>query len=841
MLTASWHPLSFLHPTLLLAGLASVAIPILIHLLMRRRRKPMPWAAMRFVQEAFKKLRRRLLIQQWLLLAARCLLVVLVALAVGRPVWDASTIGGAGRRLVVVLIDDSLTDAAAAEPDGPPVLARSAKSAAELVRSLREGDRVAVITLAAPAAGLISPPSSDLAAVASAIEGLTSKDSRADIASGLALAGAVIAEQRAKSSADPSGPASTVAGSERVVLYSGLRAGSLWPDTRVGKLPGPVTVELASPAGTMSNTALASINLRRGLVLRQDHAAGRTATVRLTRSGDRAGEQNVTVRLLGTISSGGENAAASFEVPVPVRFEAGAAEAWTSVTLPTLTSGGSDGRSGDGAGAGLFTVAGQIPGDALVRDNRSVAAATTAERIRLVIVADDRSGTDSTVLGPSRWFELASAPGSDSPVVATIVDPSVVDSAQLAGCDAVVVTAPQRLGEAGVSALSRLLDRGGLVLITPPADAAVHTWADALLPGLGLSARIAREAVTTPDRLDATFTPSPAAAELLGSLRNELADLLPAVGVLRLLPVERSDGGGALEPLIVTSSGKPLLTLLPDATAKVVEQAGAVRAAEKGDGGVAGGVGGVGGKKVTPPGAGAVPVAAERSAGQRGAALYLASAADSSWTDLPAKPLFVPLIQELLRQGAGRGRRPVVQVAGQPVALSGEATRLVRLASADSRGAVGAELNSGPTSISVGADGRPTEPIRNAGLYSIIGQSGLATGTLVIEPDTAASNTEAGDRQVVERWLGPATDTPIRWMDGQGAAEAASGGTVASKATGGNDTIAWIFGLALIVALIELLLAHRADHSSRAVRYVPPTLGGSIPAGDETRQEGNHA
>jgi hypothetical protein len=182
----------------------------------------------------------------------------------------------------------------------------------------------------------------------------------------------------------------------------------------------------------------------------------------------------------------------------------------------------------------------------------------------------------------------------------------------------------------------------------------------------------------------------------------------------------------------------------------------------------------------------------------------------------------------------------VVQVAGQPVALSGEATRLVRLAGDDNR-AGGADTETGPMSVAIGADGRPTEPIRIAGLYSIIGQSGLATGTLVVEPDTAASNTDAGDRQVVERWLGPATDTPLRWMEGPGAVQAAAGSTAASKATGGNDTIAWIFGLALIVALIELLLAHRADHSSQAVRYVPPTLGGSIPAPDETLQEGNHA
>ena len=43
--------MSFLHPILAGAGLAAVAIPILIHLLMRRRRRPIDFGAMRFLLE----------------------------------------------------------------------------------------------------------------------------------------------------------------------------------------------------------------------------------------------------------------------------------------------------------------------------------------------------------------------------------------------------------------------------------------------------------------------------------------------------------------------------------------------------------------------------------------------------------------------------------------------------------------------------------------------------------------------------------------------------------------------------------------------------------------------
>ena len=44
--------MNVLHPTLLAAGLAAVALPIVIHLLLRRRYRPIAWAAMRFVQTA---------------------------------------------------------------------------------------------------------------------------------------------------------------------------------------------------------------------------------------------------------------------------------------------------------------------------------------------------------------------------------------------------------------------------------------------------------------------------------------------------------------------------------------------------------------------------------------------------------------------------------------------------------------------------------------------------------------------------------------------------------------------------------------------------------------------
>ena len=74
----------FLNPWLL-AGLAGVAIPIVIHLVRRQAAKPIDWGAMRFLVDTVVVRRRKMEWEDLLLMAARCLLLALAALALARP------------------------------------------------------------------------------------------------------------------------------------------------------------------------------------------------------------------------------------------------------------------------------------------------------------------------------------------------------------------------------------------------------------------------------------------------------------------------------------------------------------------------------------------------------------------------------------------------------------------------------------------------------------------------------------------------------------------------------------------------------------------------------------
>ena len=60
---------AFITPAFFAAGVLLASVPIIIHILNRRRFKIVNWAAMEFLLRALRKNRRRLRFEQWLLLA----------------------------------------------------------------------------------------------------------------------------------------------------------------------------------------------------------------------------------------------------------------------------------------------------------------------------------------------------------------------------------------------------------------------------------------------------------------------------------------------------------------------------------------------------------------------------------------------------------------------------------------------------------------------------------------------------------------------------------------------------------------------------------------------------
>ena len=203
----------------MLMGLVLVAVPVVIHLLNRNKARPVVWGAMRFLAASLETERRRLLLEEMLLLALRCLLVAVIVMAMARPflpsqpsvswfvtlpllavasvcigassvVWKSvkrrrilllvavlsaifaiaaaaserwlqkrSWLSGTGDRDIIIVIDSS--DSMRLLVDGCSNFSRAKDEAARIVKNCSSGDAVGLILAGPVPYALVKAPSSD--------------------------------------------------------------------------------------------------------------------------------------------------------------------------------------------------------------------------------------------------------------------------------------------------------------------------------------------------------------------------------------------------------------------------------------------------------------------------------------------------------------------------------------------------------------------------------------------------------------------------------------------------------------------------------------------------------
>ncbi len=181
----------FITPWFFAAGAVATAIPIIIHLLNRRRFKVVQWAAMVFLLQAMRKNRRRLKFEQWLLLATRCALVVLLGIALARPLGcennSLAALAGQRNGLHVFVIDNSYSMAYEADRPGAKTHFDQAKLLAKAMvdRLVRGGESVVILSAARPATAIIAKPTYSLDACRAAIDSIEQSYSGTDLATAL--------------------------------------------------------------------------------------------------------------------------------------------------------------------------------------------------------------------------------------------------------------------------------------------------------------------------------------------------------------------------------------------------------------------------------------------------------------------------------------------------------------------------------------------------------------------------------------------------------------------------------------------------------------------------------
>jgi hypothetical protein len=141
---------------ILIAGVALVGLPILLHLILKQEPKRLPFPALRFLQAKQRTTSRKLKLRHFVLLAMRMLLIALFAVALFQPKIPATFSGvsagldfGEGRPLAVVVVIDT-TPSMGYTADRRTRLDEAVRRAVELVDRLPGASRVAVLTTAEP-------------------------------------------------------------------------------------------------------------------------------------------------------------------------------------------------------------------------------------------------------------------------------------------------------------------------------------------------------------------------------------------------------------------------------------------------------------------------------------------------------------------------------------------------------------------------------------------------------------------------------------------------------------------------------------------------------------------
>ncbi len=135
--------LNFSNPTML-HGLWAAALPVLIHLLNRRRSVAIAFSNVALLQTLQQDRMRRVQIKQWLLVAIRTLLIVLLVMVFARPTIRETPFGnGHGETSAVMLIDQSMS--MRYRKGGSTILAHAKHRAGQALSQFDERDVVTVI------------------------------------------------------------------------------------------------------------------------------------------------------------------------------------------------------------------------------------------------------------------------------------------------------------------------------------------------------------------------------------------------------------------------------------------------------------------------------------------------------------------------------------------------------------------------------------------------------------------------------------------------------------------------------------------------------------------------
>jgi len=555
----------------MLGGVLAGSIPLIIHLFHKSRFKVVKWGAMHLLTAVLRTNQRRLKIEQWILLAIRCAIPVILALMMARPMWQgAASLLGNRPTSTAVLLDNSYSMEAGRAGTSNFSLARDETQ--RLVGELKRGSE-AYVFLLGEGAGLLDESTRDISRVTQALDKVGSGYGVARVPAGLEFVAGVVGKM--------------TEGTRQVVMLTDFQRLSFPASEdkafgqaigRLKQLPVPPTITLWDVgAEVQENIAVESLDFSKLMV-----GVG----------------QKVQIR--ANIRNYGETARNDFRVKLKVD---GRDKATSQVLL------GAKAQSQvlftqvfDTAGSHVVEI--EIEDDAVKADNSYLASIAVRDKLPVLLVDGAPGATPDDLKSETGFAQIALSPFAAGKVEqadliqATVVPAEALTAKNITDAVVVVLANVAKLGDEPLKALEPFVRQGGGLLVFPGDRTDPAWWNGAFgnlapLP-LGPLAGDLKEGAPTMGLTSQRFD-NPA-LEIFNDPQNGTLSDVAIKAWYRLKPSEHS--GGPEDPIILArlDSGDPFLV--------------------------------------------------EKPCGE-GHVIACATTLDAEWSNLPARPSYLPLIQRL--------------------------------------------------------------------------------------------------------------------------------------------------------------------------------------------------
>lgn len=539
--------MGFLNP-LLLYGLPLAAVPVVIHLLNRRRFQRRPWAAMEFLRRALQKNRKRIRVEQLLLLLLRTLLVVLLILAVSRPQLGGGGLVGVRTHHVLVLDDSASMQQRAGVKTVQTLAADRIEALAKTLAEAREGDLVTLLRSGRPGrpelAAVRAGPGLE-ERLRQALQRVDPGDSRSEWA-------AVFRELAQRIAATPE------AGRTEIVVLTDLRRVDWLGDDGRARPELEAAVRALDPK---------SVQVRIEPLAPDEHE---NLAITALRMDERVAVVGVPLTFVAEVTNLGSGQSSAGEVVLEIDGKTRVAR-----PLAALPAGGRAALSFTPtfASQGPHGLLASLAPDRYAPDDRRALALDVRERTRSLLVdGDPRDGAEQS----ETYFlaaALESGGGSGPGVAVKVIAEHQLAAEDLAGFDTVCLCNVPAPARAVVEKLEAFVARGGGLLVflgnqVEPARYAEALWREGkgLLPARPIA--VAGD-LDRPERVFLAAREHPVLAAAAGVLETLFARAV-AVGRHLTLELDRAAppqvllrlGGPEGAPLLVARSREDAGTVL---------------------------------------------------------------------------------------------------------------------------------------------------------------------------------------------------------------------------------------------------------------------------------------